>query len=1189
MEKKQARNYIKEVLNKSFDQERFELFMRNLLNEYESKDKSYSGNLIPEAYRDHITYYKRIGKYTDPEGEQLDILIVQTQSVRKLERTRTALRNFVVNRLKKFDKQYGLAAFYSKDDDGAEWRFSFIKIEYESHKNEKGKIKVREELVPAKRFSFLVGKYEGAHTAQKQLLPLLVNDYSDPLIIKDKDGDGSIEGAFSIQKVTDAFYDQYQDLYLKLYNSEKLVNTLKKEGFDPVRFIKKLLGQIVFLYFLQKKGWLGVAKDDAMGEGSKRFLQDRFERAQANGEDYFNDFLRYLFYDALAREHNDEGITYFFKKLGCKVPFLNGGLFEADYDWENVKIPIGNELFGNTDKNKDGDKGTGILDVFDRYNFTIKEDEPLEKEVAVDPEMLGKVFENMLETTERKRKGAFYTPREIVHYMCQESLIQYLDNALNDYSQSYRPIGSSQGSMFGGSADKKGNLNIELEDKGDARVPKDDIETFIRKGHLALENEEIVEIAKQRIAKGEIKSTKHEQLLSESISKNAKQLDKALADIKICDPAIGSGAFPVGLLHEIVTARQVLNSFLQKEEHSSYTLKRHAIQNSIYGVDIDASAIDIARLRLWLSMIVDEDDYENIEALPNLDYKIINGNALKGLPKDYTPRWLESIEEKKEEFFDSTDLDKKAEIKEEIDNKIEGYLNNTKSTLGFKVDFDFKLFFSEVWHYNGGFDIVLGNPPYRQLQKMSKKEKKEFKKQDYDTYSSTGDIYELFYEKGSEILCNGGHLAFITSNKWLRTNYGQSTRNFFLRKTNPKILFDFGQELVFSSAIVHSNVMIFQKTPYSGSVVACQMKKEDYKGQSLHKYFREHSVELNNLSEGVWAISSPELMEYRSRLEKRGKKIKNWPIQINYGIKTGLNDAFIIDEKKKRELINEDKKNEEIIKPILRGRDTRKYYCNFKGQYLINSHNGVKSKDIQRINVRENYPSIFNYLKSYKPKIEERYDQGDHWSNLRNCAYLPEIEKSKIVYSEIVSSPQFYYDTKKYYPEATSFLITGKNLKWLIAFLNSSPITTLFRIFYAGGELVGKFRYKKSFLKELPIPEPQEPADKVIPVVVDYLTFYKDPENKTSNNKLIYSYFEDIIDAIVYEILFEDQLKPANKLVINHLLDLKPLKYEMSDERKLAIVNTEFERLYDTEHPVRNKLDTLDSVDVVKAIKEAKL
>lgn len=168
--------------------------------------------------------------------------------------------------------------------------------------------------------------------------------------------------------------------------------------------------------------------------------------------------MQYLFYEALAKERDN--VNSYYEHFDCRIPFLNGGLFEADYDWRNANITIPENLFRNKEKNKSGDEGTGVLDVFDRYNFTIKEDEPLDKEVAVDPEMLGKVFENMLDITERKSKGAFYTPREIVHYMCQESLIHYLDNALNSGTSSYQELGSDQTKLFSGSADKKATSKL---------------------------------------------------------------------------------------------------------------------------------------------------------------------------------------------------------------------------------------------------------------------------------------------------------------------------------------------------------------------------------------------------------------------------------------------------------------------------------------------------------------------------------------------------------------------------------------------------------------------------------------------------------------------------------------------------------------------------------------------------------
>ncbi|MGZ5221903.1 MAG: DNA methyltransferase, partial [Chitinophagaceae bacterium] len=575
-------------LQNPFDREKYINFVSNLLNHIERRDVHYSGNLVPEAYRDYINQYWRVGKYISPDDKQMDILIVEVKTLSKLDRARTTLRNFAINRLKQFEKDYSLIAFYSKEDQGADWRFSFIKIEHEAYQDDKGKVKTRTDFTPARRYSFLVGKHENSYTAQKQLLPLLQTDTADPTL-------KSIEDAFSIEKVTDEFFQQYTELFIKLSEHVSKEPALQCKSDEETcqnvsRFAKKLLGQIVFLYFLQKKGWLGVPREQSWGIGSRCFMRERFEQINQTNQNYYGDFLQYLFYEALANDRKDTKDPGWYERFDCKIPFLNGGLFEADYDWETHAIRISNDLFHNTELNKAGDIGTGILDVFDRYNFTIKEDEPLEKEVAVDPEMLGKVFENMLDVIERKSKGAFYTPREIVHYMCQESLIHYLTDSVK-------------------------------------QVPKSDLEDFIRKGHLFLENDAAAMQADQKIASGEQKTTSHKPELPHSIREHAEILDAKLANIRICDPAIGSGAFPVGLLHEIVNARLLLQ-LRTEQKVSAYELKRHCIQQSIYGVDIDASAIDIARLRLWLSLIVDENDYGKIEALPNLDYKIMQGNSL---------------------------------------------------------------------------------------------------------------------------------------------------------------------------------------------------------------------------------------------------------------------------------------------------------------------------------------------------------------------------------------------------------------------------------------------------------------------------------------------------------------------------------------------------------------------------------
>ncbi|PQJ17030.1 TaqI-like C-terminal specificity domain-containing protein [Nonlabens tegetincola] len=300
-----------------------------------------------------------------------------------------------------------------------------------------------------------------------------------------------------------------------------------------------------------------------------------------------------------------------------------------------------------------------------------------------------------------------------------------------------------------------------------------------------------------------------------------------------------------------------------------------------------------------------------------------------------------------------------------------------------------------------------------------------------------------------------------------------------------------------------------------------------------------------------------------------------------------MNEAFIIDTELRNQFVSENSDSEEVLKPILRGRDTRKYYCNFKGLYLINAHNGLRSENIPRIKIEVDFPEIFDYLKSFSPKIQKRSDKGMHWTNLRNCAYMSEIEKDKIVYSEIVSEPQFYFDTKRFYPEASSFLITGENLKWLIAFLNSEAITVMFKIFYAGGELVGKYRYKKSFLENLPIPFPIDTYDKTVTILVDYLTFYKGLYKDKSKESAISNYYELVIDTIVYEILFKSEFQSVNKTILKHLKDLKPINDSMSEEEKLGTIQSEYERLYHPDHPVRFAIETLDSIEEVRIIREA--
>lgn len=559
------KNLIKQTLDNRFNLDNFISFTSNLFNEIDINPQEIN---IPGGSQDHIKKFIFLGEFYDVQKKGIDILAVELATDSKVERARALQRNLIARFLKDNTKDAGLVAFYSRDN--PDWRLSFVKMDYKL--TDKG-IKV-EIGTPPKRYSFLVGETEPSHTAQNQLLPILKEHKNNPLA-------SEIEEAFSVEKVTKEFYEQYRGLFDNLSKNLKENKSFQiiagKENIDIDNFAKKLLGQIVFLYFLQKKGWLGVARDKTWGQGDKLFLRTLFDKAKTEKKNFYNNYLEPLFYDTLNNPRRDEVDPAYSRYFDCKIPFLNGGLFEADYDWKHTIVHLRNDLFEE------------IIDTFDLYNFTVKEDEPLEKEVAVDPEMLGKVFENLLPENLRKGRGAYYTPREIVHYMCQESLINYLTTETGIDTEKIRKLVAYK----------------------DSTITKEDY-------YESLENPD----AKHKIADKILVLWEGE----------AGLIDKALSDIKVCDPACGSGAFLVGMLNEIVSAKRILTSFLKLsnsrlKERSEHRLKKETIQNCIYGVDIDPGAVEIAKLRLWLSLVVDY-ELSQIKPLPNLDYKIMCGNSL---------------------------------------------------------------------------------------------------------------------------------------------------------------------------------------------------------------------------------------------------------------------------------------------------------------------------------------------------------------------------------------------------------------------------------------------------------------------------------------------------------------------------------------------------------------------------------
>ena len=886
----EAKKIIKDVFENGFDKDKYAYFVKNLLKDLEEKPfgngGAYTGNIIPQAFRNTIRKMERLGKYEDGEGNIIDVLVVELKREHSIEYARATQRNFIrwyLNGSRGGEyKDAALVAFHTRKS--PDWRFSLIKMQYSLKTG-------KDEFTPAKRSSFLVGERGKSHTAQQQLVGILKSD--NPPYLSD------LEKAFSIETVSDEFYERYKT---QLFNvKEKLdeiveknpviKNEFEEKNINTLDFAKKLLGQIVFLYFLQKKGWLGLKEGQTYGEGNRNFMRELFDKAKARNKNFFNDYLEYLFYDAL----NIKRTTDYYEKFGCRIPFLNGGLFDPlhFYNWKDPEydIPLPNELFSN--KTGDDEEGSGILDIFDLYNFTVKEDEPLETEVAIDPEMLGKVFERMLDVKDRKSKGAFYTPREIVHYMAHQSLLYYLDTEL------------------------KGEISMQ------------DLKTFIHSGEQIIEKD----IA---IHTGKLKESNNKYQLPGSIRQNATLIDKALADIKVVDPAVGSGAFPVGVMNEIVKLRNILTPFVEnKEKRTSYYFKANAIENSIYGVDIDAGAVEIAKLRLWLSMVVDESNIYSVDPLPNLEYKIVKGNALINMPNGVIrdSKIENEIQELTKHYYTLTDKEEKQKQKQIIDNKIGQLLKSASEWANYKIDFDFRLYFHEVFNKKGGFDVVIGNPPYIQLSKTFDGKTKYadiYKNLGYETFTRTGDIYVLFYEKGIDILHERGTLAYITSNKWMRANYGKPLRKFFT-KYNPLILIDLGPG-IFSSATVDTNILLIKKE----KVDKIELKAITlYDKNKIDFLSDDDFYVLTDLNEESWIILSPEEQKIKKRIEQVGTPLKEWDINIYRGVVTGYNDAFIIDGKTKDELIAKDPKSDEIIKPILRGRDIKRYKAEFADLWLL--------------------------------------------------------------------------------------------------------------------------------------------------------------------------------------------------------------------------------------------------------------
>ena len=462
-----------------------------------------------------------------------------------------------------------------------------------------------------------------------------------------------------------------------------------------------------------------------------------------------------------------------------------------------------------------------------------------------------------------------------------------------------------------------------------------------------------------------------------------------LLGITICDPACGSGAFLNAALQFLMAEHKLLDEMEAKITGSDIqfqAVENSILENNLYGVDINEESVEIARLALWLRTAKPH------RKLNSLNNNIKCGNSLISDPE-----------------------------------------------IGGDKAFNWQAEFPQVFA-KGGFDIVIGNPPYVQLQSMGKMSD-AYAQCGYEVYNKMGDLYCLFYEQGCKLLRNNGYLGFIASNKWLKINYGESLRKYLITNVNPIILIDFPGVPVFEDATVDPQILIVQKQQYNGKTFACAIKA---KHENILDFVESHKISLNLTSE-PWTIRDSRITDILKKMDSCGKALKDLPIDINYGVKTGYNEAFFIDEETRKGLIVEDPKSEELIKPLLRGRDISAWYSAPSGQFMVSTFPALS------LNIDE-YQAIKNHLLSFGyERLEQSGKQGSRkksvnkWFETQDpINYYKDFSSAKIIYPNMTKYLPFSYDETGAICNDKAFIITSKeesfSLKYLLAILNTSIV-----------------------------------------------------------------------------------------------------------------------------------------------------
>jgi adenine-specific DNA-methyltransferase len=994
----------------------------------------------------------------------------------------------------------------------------------------------------------------------------------------------------------------------KLFNETGLGKILTDLSPDSSTYHQAILQNLFFATLNQRMG------KDKNGQPFRAFARD--EGFQKNRATYGVDTL--YRYEELFR---DPGTAL---EQFADVPFLNGGLFEClDRTEEgtsrklyldgfsrnkNKRPTIPNRLFFAREQ-RDED-ARGLIRILHSYKFTVIENTPIDQEIALDPELLGKVFENLLasyneetKTTARKQTGSFYTPRPIVEYMVDESLKAHLTSSLVKAGISEK--------------DAEGGLEILFA------------------------------------------YTEREQPFRE---REVDVLLEAIHTCKILDPACGSGAFPMGMLQKLVyiihkldpdnakwkqlqidaaakipdfSARDAAIAAIQRdfaENEDDYGRKLYLIENCLYGVDIQPIAIQISKLRFFISLICDQRTNRNkkenlgIRPLPNLETKFVAADTLIGLDVENQTKLfarpkvkvLESeLQRVRHDHFATTTRQRKLALQKR-DREIRGALaeeleqgtfadHKTSLKLAAWNPYDPQqsaTFFDPLWMFDqslaDGFDILIGNPPYISVERFAGTRIQAKWEEMFTTYAARGDVYCLFYERGAGLLRKGGTLVYITSNKWMRAGYGRSLRGLFLNEVRVDEILDFGGVLVFNSATVDTCTLRLSKNEPEKQFPSSYMRSTFAFDCSLADFAEANSTMFKPPADASqsWAVLSSARQVIREQVSSQGTAIGKWKVQIGYGIKSGLNKAFYLNSEQRSTLIAEDPASEELIVKMIRGREVERYKVDWEDTYHLIVKFGAHEY------LEDRYPAVYRHLRQFEEQLRARgqcqYSRSrtaskddafagqHHWLELDNNPtddYLSLFREPKIIYPEITKWLGFYFDqSDHYFPNNKAFIINsrGDSLGYLTAFFNS----TLFRCsfmddFPTQGE--DRRELRKIFFEKIPVKKPTALQATLFEKLVSIVQ-----SAKRLRESAAAQFLEDLIDACVMECYFREHMAQRDLLLLDdlapHLADYEATANEAKHREFLA----NFHRtLNSPSSKIRNRLLrlTADSPDLLAIIK----